>query len=572
LNDSIAVERLVELVAERLQWIPAADDTVGSAIMAILKLEGVRSLCCYPSNALINAAAEAGIRPVLSRQERVGVGIADGFSRVSHGRPPGVFAMQEGPGVENAYAGIATASSDSVPVLLLPGGIDDTANGPASSYAADRLRDVTKYVERVRSPSEIGAVMRRALSRLQMGRVGPVAVEVPGFVARMPVGATAKPYVVLPRSRPAGDPTSIDRAVDLIIASARPVIIAGQGVLYAEATPPLIEFAELIDAPVGTTLEGKSSFPETHPLSIGAGGSSRPEAFTLALDEADLVIGVGASFRIHSTTNPGQVNGPRSGSRIIQVTLDDDDFNNHCEVDCPVFGDAAAVLHQLNAAVRERTGLDAIQRGTAAIVARRRAEWLSKWRAHLHSDVQPINPYRVVYELDTLLDKERSIITHDSGSPRHQLVPFYSTSSPNGYLGWGKSHALGSGLGLIMGAKLACPAKVCVNVMGDAAFGMVGLDFETAVRNEIPIVTVVLNNSIMACENESLREAHALYGSRRISGDYAALARALGGWSTQIGQPGAVRAGLAEAIRQTEEGKPALVEVLTSPATMPVSE
>jgi acetolactate synthase I/II/III large subunit len=108
--------------------------------MAILKLEGVRSLSCYPSNALINAAAEAGVRPIVSRQERVGVVIADGFSRVSHGRPPGVFAMQEGPGVENAYSGIATASSDGVPVLLLPGGIDDTANGPARDPGLPGIR------------------------------------------------------------------------------------------------------------------------------------------------------------------------------------------------------------------------------------------------------------------------------------------------------------------------------------------------------------------------------------------------------------------------------------------------
>ena len=130
-----------------------------------------------------------------------------------------------------------------------------------------------------------------------------------------------------------------------------------------------------------------------------------------------------------------------------------------------------------------------------------------------------------------LFDRKDVIVTHDSGSPRNQLVPFYQAPTPRSYLGWGKSHALGTGLGLIMGAKLAAPEKFCVNFMGDAAFGMTGLDFETAVRNDIPTLTIVLNNNFMAAETHSMQASHERYGTMNILGNYADLAKSLGGWS-----------------------------------------
>ena len=122
-----------------------------------------------------------------------------------------------------------------------------------------------------------------------------------------------------------------------------------------------------------------------------------------------------------------------------------------------------------------------------------------------------------------------AIVTHDSGSPRDQIMPFYRSEGPRSYLGWGKSHGLGTGLGLVMGAKLAKPEKVCVNFMGDAAFGMTGLDFETAARCGIPIITVVLNNSTMAVETGAMATSHELYGTRDLGGNYADMGRAMGG-------------------------------------------
>ena len=172
-----------------------------------------------------------------------------------------------------------------------------------------------------------------------------------------------------------------------------------------------------------------------------------------------------------------------------------------------------------------------------AELERVRAAWLAEWAPTLGSDEVPITPYRVIAEFMRTVDPREAIVTHDSGSPRDQLLPFYRAVSPRGYLGWGKSHALGTGLGLIIGAKLAAPDKFCVNFMGDAAFGMTGLDFETAVRCGIPILTVVLNNSAMAIEIPHLVVSHDKYGTRDIGGSYADMGRAMGGWSERVERP-----------------------------------
>jgi acetolactate synthase-1/2/3 large subunit len=196
-----------------------------------------------------------------------------------------------------------------------------------------------------------------------------------------------------------------------------------------------------------------------------------------------------------------------------------------------------------------------------------REAWLEQWMPKLTSNEVPLNPYRVMWEFINSIDPNETIVTHDSGSPRNQLVPFYRATKPRGYLGWGKSHSLGSGLGLIMGAKLAAPDKFCVNFMGDAAFGMTGLDFETAARSGIPILTIVLNNSSMAVETHSMAASHARFKTRDLGGNYAELGKALGGYAEKIEQPDDIAGAIRRAKRATEEGRAALLEFITSEET-----
>src|SRR5262250_2955180 len=220
------------------------------AISAILQREGVEFLSTYPTTPLIDAAAAVGIRPILCRQERVGVGIADGFTRITNGKRIGVFAMQYGPGAENAFPGVATAYSDSVPMLVLPLGHQRDRAQVFPLFSSARTYDsVTKWVETLNQPEQVVEVMRRAFNLLKMGRPGPVMVEIPADVATAEAGDVALGYRQVTATCPAGNPREIAAAARALVAARRPLIHAGQGVLYAEATDELIELAELLQAP-----------------------------------------------------------------------------------------------------------------------------------------------------------------------------------------------------------------------------------------------------------------------------------------------------------------------------------
>jgi acetolactate synthase-1/2/3 large subunit len=241
---------------------------VGDAIAEIMKREGVEILCGYPVNHLIEFAARADIRPIMVRQERIGLHMADAISRVTSGRTIGAFCMQHGPGAENAYGGVAQAFSESVPLLVIPQGYPRRIAGIDPNYSATReMRGVAKSAEWVALPAEVPNIMRRAFSRLKNGRGGPCIVEVPTDIWNEEIGDLD--YTPVIRARTAPDPADVRRAAGLILAAKRPVIYAGTGVQWAEAWAPLRRFAELIGAPVTSSLGGKSSFPENHPLSLG---------------------------------------------------------------------------------------------------------------------------------------------------------------------------------------------------------------------------------------------------------------------------------------------------------------
>jgi acetolactate synthase-1/2/3 large subunit len=537
---------------------------VVDAIARILKIEGAEFLSAYPTTPVIEAAARAEIRPVLCRQERVGVGIADGYARVTNGKKLAAFCMQYGPGAENAFPGVATAYSDSTPMLLLPlGHPRDRAQVFPLFSSARTFASVTKGVETITQGSQVGEVMRRAISLMRMGRPGPTMVEIPADVVNEEVpDALVDAYRPVKTTSAGANVRDVEAAARVLRDARRPVIHAGQGVLYAEASEELRELAELLQAPVMATLEGKSAFPEDHPLALGTGGPSVTGDTLHYLREADVVLGIGCSFTRH-----GMAASIPAGKTIIHATNDERDLNKSYVADHPLLGDARLVLRQLVEAVEGLGGRPAGREGVRAEIEGVRAAWLAEWAPILGSAEVPMTPYRVMAEFMRAVDPREAIVTHDSGSPRDQLLPFYRAVSPRGYLGWGKSHALGTGLGLIIGAKLAAPDKLCVNFMGDAAFGMTGLDFETAVRCGVPILTVVLNNSAMAIEIPHLVVSHDKYGTRDIGGRYADLGRAMGGWSERVERPEDIAGAFARARKATEGGQAALLEFITSQET-----
>ncbi|MCX8251648.1 MAG: thiamine pyrophosphate-requiring protein [Dehalococcoidia bacterium] len=532
------------------------------AMALILKKEGIEFLSAFPTTSVIEAIAATGVRPVICRQERVGVHIADGFARVTNGRKASVFAMQYGPGAENAYPGVATAFSDSVPMLFLPLGHPSARESVTPMYSSLKSYDsVTKHIERINSPERVGASLRRAFSAMRLGKPGPAMLEIPADIAEMEVdGSVVDNYVPVKTAISGADEDDVMEAAKALLDAKRPLILAGQGVMYAEASDELTELAELLQVAVSTTMAGKSAFSEMHPLSVGSVSEVMNGAGLDYMRESDVLFGIGTSFTIQGMVTPYP-----SGKIMIHATNDPIDLHKDYIADHPLLGDARIVLRQMIDACKELVSTRQRETpDTADRISALRSAWYGEWESKLTSSESPITPYRVLGEFMSRVDPSDAIVTHDSGSPRMQIMPFYRSDGPRSYLGWGKSHGLGTGLGLIMGAKLAKPEKFCVNFMGDAAFGMTGLDFETAVRSNIPICTVVLNNDDMAVEVPHMELSNDRFGSRALYGRYADMARAMGGWSERVDDPKDVGPALDRARKATEDGNSALLEFVTS--------
>ena len=529
-------------------------------VAKILKAEGVEFLSAFPMQPLIDACAKIGIRPIICRQERAGVNIADGYSRTLNGRKFGVFSMQNGPGAENCFAGVAQAFADSVPMLILPGGEPLSRQGIAPTFEARRnFQHVTKWAAQIHKVEDIPRLMRHAVTQMKSGRPGPVMLEMPGDVMKTEYPGDEVEYTPVRRRESLASPEDVRELIEALLKSSSPIIVAGQGVLYSQASTELVEFSELAQLPVMTTLAGKSAFPENHPLALGTGGLTAPLTVRRFLASTDFGLGIGTSFTRNTFTTPMP-----DGLTLGQVTNCSEDIGKDYEVSVGAVGEVRLVLQQMIEEYKRQDGPK--QRGNGQGVAQKvanvREEFNAEWEPRLTSDEVPISPYRVFRELD-LAFGDNIIITHDSGFPRNQLTPTWKSISPRSYISWGKSTQLGYGLGLSIGAKLAAPEKQVVNIMGDAAFGMSGLDLETAVRCKIPILTVVLNNAKMTGYDDYHPVATERYKINHLGGNYSKVAEGLGAHTERVDAPSDLAAAIKRAEAANREGQAALLEVLT---------
>ena len=535
---------------------------VGQVIAEGLKREGVDILFTYPLNPLTEFAAAIDIRPLVVRQERVGCAMADAMGRMTSGDKVSVFCCQHGPGIENAFGSVAQAYSEGVPLVVVAGGAPRERHYMKPYFSSSlNFRHVTKQAETVMSPDMLVPALRRAFNIARNGRPGPTLVEIPADMWNAEVPGEID-YRATRRMLSAPDAQSVDAAAAALIAARLPLIYAGQGVHYAKAWPELKELAELLEAPVTTSLEGKSAFPENHALSLGSGGRTLPRAVAMHVEESDVVFGVGASF---TPTSYG-IRFPTKGKVYIHNTVDAADVDKAIPAEHALVGDSklalAMLLDSLNDRLRGRPR--GRQREVAARIRSQKDPWLAEWRPHLTSEAKPLSPYRIINELLQVADVPNTIITHDAGSPRDELSPFWNPIAPLSYIGWGKSTQLGYGLGLAMGAKIAHPDKLCVNFWGDAAIGMTGMDFETCVRAKIPILSILSNNFAMATEDDDMVLSRQKYGSTDISGNYSEFAKAMGGYGERVTDPDQVLHALVRGIRMTQEGTPVLLEFITA--------
>ena len=407
-------------------------------IAQCLKAEGVTWMGCFPANPLIESAAKVGIRPIVFRQERGAINAVDAYSRQMRGKVPGVYASQSGPGTENSFGGIAQAYGEAVPMIYLPLGAGLSKYDVAPNFSATRnYAHITKLALSIDRPDRTTMQIQRAFHAVKHGRPGPVLVEMHRDALGQEFPEDAMDYQPTKTFRYAPSASDVKDAVKALLAAKRPAIWAGQGVLYADATAQLRELAELTQIPVITTMQGKSAFPDDHPLALGSANRTAPRNVFKWLGESDLVFAIGSGL----TRTTFGIDIP-PGKTLIQSTVSGEDINKDYTVDIGLIGDAGLTLDMVIEEVKAQVGANGRATDTALAeeIATGRAQWLSEWEPLLNSDEAPINPYRVINEINKAIDHENSVVTHDAGNPRDQIMPFYKATTPLGYIGWARPH------------------------------------------------------------------------------------------------------------------------------------
>ena len=534
-------------------------------IAKILKAEGIDSVTCFPSNPLIEAVAKEGIRPISFRNERGAVMAADGFSRISQRKKFGVAIVQSQAGAENAMGGIAQAYADNIPILLMPGGISLSQLGVKPNFSAlQNYQGWVKQVESVLSPNEVGNVMRRSFNALRNGPPGPVVVEMTSDVCSLEIPKDSENYCSPRSAKVTPSQNDIRDAVKYLMKAKKPLIWAGGGVLMSGASKELKKLVEFTGIPVFSTMQGKSAFDERHPLSLGAGCGTTTLAAHNWLKNSDVVLVLGSSL---TRTPYGQVLS--SEKTLLHNTIDPEDLNKDESAMVGLVGDTKLTL----LALIEEFKTEGFKKDNGEVTQIKKEinvlkkKWMQDWNPILNSGEIPLNYYRIINEIYKNIDPENSIVTHDAGAPRDCMVPFYNATLPNSYIGWGKTTHLGFGIPLMVGAKMAHPDKFCLNLMGDGAFGMSGLDLETSVRAELPITTVLLNNGAMSTyEGTSLigPVSKKEYGVSSMKGDYAKIAKGLGAEGIRVEKPNELEMALKNAQQLNKDGKTVLIDVISN--------
>ena len=534
------------------------------AISKILKKEGVEWIACFPNNPLIEAVAKEGIRPIMFRQERGGIMAADGYSRTMMGEKFGVFACQGGPGAENSYGGIAQAFADSVPIMFIPDGIPLYNSDVSPSFISSKnFIDITKWSKSINDSDRIVPLMKRAFHSLKNGRPSPVLLEMHRDHMTQDVN-NIENYKSPHQSKFFPTDDFIDSAVKLLINSKNPIIWSGQGVLYSSATEELKELSSLLSLPVITTMPGKSSFDERNPLSLGSANRTAPKTVWKYLGISDTVFAIGSSLTI---TNYG-ITIP-NGKKIIHSTNNYEDINKDYDVEIPLLGDSKLVLQKMIECIKsnykDHISSDEQRETIKEEIKKVKDEWIKEWDNLLNSDMNPINPYRIVNEINKNIDHENTIVTHDAGHPRDQMMPFITATNPGSYIGWGKSTHLGYGIPLMIGAKIAKPEKFCINFMGDGAFGMSGLDIETSQRSGSPITTIVMNNGTMGGYPQNYPQSIEKFQTIKMTGNYAKIAEGMGAKGISVDNPNEIKKAILDARKFNDDGFSVLIDIKTQP-------
>jgi acetolactate synthase-1/2/3 large subunit len=545
---------------------------VGEAIVRLLEANGVQYIFGVPGDtsmpfydALYDAPGN--IRHILARDERSASFMADAYARLSY--KPGVCEGPSGGGATYIIPGVAEAHASSIPVVVFTSDTPLSGDDKGVLTALDQealFGPVTKWRTRIKRAEKTAETFTRAFRIATSGRPGAVHIALPSDVLDQEIGpfsvSSGNGCQTYPAYRTRPDFTAVQRAATLLLSAQHPVIIAGGGTLISQAWDELTQVAEAITAPVGTSINGKGSIAEDHPLSIGVvgGNGARPFANRI-VDAADLIMYVGCKTD-SVTTNNWTLPSPSAGVTIIHIDVDPTEIGNNYPTSAGLVGDARLALSDLLEALSANGKRQSPNKARLDEIAAETSNWWDEVRPKMLSDSMPIKPQRVMKELIEILPRD-SVIVSDAGTGTPFASAYY-TSPAGRYVVIPRGHGgLGYAIPAVVGAKLARPEATVVGLMGDGSFGMSAGELETIARLQLPVTILQFNNS---CFGWIKTLQNLYYDARYVSVDFssttdhAAIARGFGLVGVRIERPDELGPALREAIHSD---KPTFLDVVT---------
>ena len=491
-------------------------------VIECLKEQGVDTVFGYPGGAILNVYDELykhrdEIRHILTSHEQGAAHAADGYARATG--KVGVCLATSGPGATNLVTGIATAYMDSIPVVAITCNVGVPLLGKDSFQEIDIAgvtMPITKYSFIVKDVNQLADTIRKAFRIAKMGRPGPVLIDIPKDVTAKKAEYEKENPGVYNREFTHIDEKEVAAAAEMIQASEKPFIFVGGGAILSGASKELKEFVEKTDAPVTDSLMGKGAFPGTDPRYTGMLGMHGTKASNYGVSECDLLVVVGARFSDRVTGNTATF---AKNAKILQIDIDPAEMNKNIIIDQGVVGDIKAVLRKLNEVLPQQD----------------HAEWMKKIQDY--KEKYPLKYHEGVLTGPFVVEeiyrqtKGDAIITTEVGQHQMWAAQYFKYTKPRTLLTSGGLGTMGYGLGAAIGAKTGCPDKTVINVAGDGCFRMNMNELATAVRHEVPVIEVVINNHVLGM----VRQWQNLFYEQRYSAtvlndavDFVKLAEAMG--------------------------------------------
>jgi acetolactate synthase-1/2/3 large subunit len=539
--------------------------TGSQIIIECLKKEGVDTLFYYPGGAVLPLFDEfinAPFKQILVRHEQAAVHAADGYARATG--KVGVAVVTSGPGATNTVTGIATAYMDSIPILVLTGQIPTLLIGNDAFQEADIIgitRPCTKHNYLVKDVKDLGPTLKKAFYIARNGRPGPVLVDLPKDVMVSSSEFKYPDKVFIRGYQPTyeGHPGQIRRAVDLILKSKRPVLYAGGGIILSNAAKELTLFAEKLGMPVTMTLMGLGCFPGNHPLSLGMLGMHGTYRANMAVMESDLLLAIGARFDDRVT---GKIESFAPHAKIIHIDIDPTSISKNVKVDLPIVGDCKNVLSKILPLIEEED-IDSFRLGLGKWY-----QYIDRWKNIHDMNYQQgeiIKPQYVVEKIFELT-KGEAIITTEVGQNQMWTAQYYHFIKPRTLLTSGGLGTMGYGFPAAMGAQVAFPKKLVIDIAGDGSFQMNSQELAAVVQYQLPIKVAILNNGYLGMVRQWQEffygKRYASVSLEGISPDFVKLAEAYGAVGLRATRPEEVVPILQQAFSTK---KPVIIDFVVDP-------